>query len=276
MALTTNQRTRISEVVKEILLRRIENFPELGAEIRNAPFHAAFLECFSERLGMVQIETPYLVAIAGWLHGLNTSLGTGFENISHILSGGYKRKFSDVFRLNVKSTQASEIENIIRDLKSGRHKPDLEREEAIILDYRKNDVDTESLPFTVDCYIEKENEIVAIEIKSVRPNSGEGRGEKQKILYAKAALKIQNPDKEIRYLVGFPFDPTSVTPTEYNKERFFDYLIEFKKFFAPGEILISSEFWDFLSGNKNTMEEILGVISETVSVVRTLPKHSPK
>lgn len=102
MSLTQDQKNRISEVVKDILLRRIENFPEVGAEIRNAPFHTAFLECFNKRLGSLNIETPYLVAIASWLHGLNTSLGSGFENISHILSGGYKRKFTDSYRLKVR------------------------------------------------------------------------------------------------------------------------------------------------------------------------------
>ena len=85
MSLTLDQKNRISEVIKDILLRRIESFPELGAQIRNAPFHDAILECFRERLGHLNVEMPYLIAIASWLHGLNTSLGSGFESISHIL-----------------------------------------------------------------------------------------------------------------------------------------------------------------------------------------------
>jgi len=268
MALTQDQRNRISEVVKEILLRRIENFPEIGAEIRNAPFHSAFLDCFSNRLGTLNIETPYLVAIASWLHGLNTSLGTGFENISHILSGGYKRKFTDSYILKVKKEQASNIENIIRDLKAGTYSSNIERENGLIFNFNSQNQEIDSLPFTVDTYIERENEIIAIELKSVRPNSGEGRGEKQKILYGKASLKLLNPGKNIRFIVGFPFDPTSNSPTGYDKTRFFNYLIEFKKFFAQDEVLIASEFWDFLSGSQNTMEEILEIISETVIKVR--------
>ena len=268
MPLIQDQQNRISEVVKDILLRRIDNFPELGAQIRNAPFHRAFLECFRERLGPLNIEMPYLVAIASWLHGLNTSIGTGFENISHILSGGYKRKFTAAYTLRVKTTQASQIENIIRDLKSGTHLPDLNRENSLIFNYSDTNQEVDSLPFTVDTYIERENEIIAIELKSVRPNSGEGRGEKQKILYGKAALKLQNPNKDIKFFIGFPFDPTSEESTGYNKERFFDYLIEFKKFFACEEVLIAGELWDFLSGNQGTMNDILNVIAETVCQVR--------
>jgi len=46
--------------------------------------------------------------------------------------------------------------------------------------------------------------------------------------------------------------------------RSLNYLIEFKKFFAPEEILIASELWDHLSGQKNTMEQLLDIVSETV------------
>jgi hypothetical protein len=268
MLLTQDKQNRIGEVVKDILLRRIDNFPKLGAEIRNAPFHQAFLECFKERLGPLNIELPYLLAISSWLHGLNTSLGTGFENISYILSSGYKRKFTESYRLKVKRGQASQIESIIRDLKSGIHQPNLSRENLLIFNYSNSDKEIDSLPFTVDTYIERSNEIVAIELKSVRPNSGEGRGEKQKILYGKAALKLQNPDKNIQFFIGFPFDPTANKPTGYDKKRFFNYLIEFKKFFAQDEVLIADELWDFLSGSKGTMNDILDVIEKTVLQVK--------
>ena len=105
MKLNQDQQNRISEVAKNILLGRIDNFPQLGAEIRNAPFHDAFLKCFEKELKPLKIEMPYLVAIASWLHGLSTSLGSSFESMSHILSGGYKRKFTQSYTL--KSRNAS-------------------------------------------------------------------------------------------------------------------------------------------------------------------------
>ena len=138
----------------------------------------------------------------------------------------------------------------------------------MIFNYQNTDREIDSLPFIVDTYIERNDEIIAIELKSVRPNSGEGRGEKQKILYGRAALKLLNPNKNIRFFIGFPFDPTSGEPTGYNKERFFNYLIEFKKFFSQEEVLIAGELWNFLSGNKKTMDDILDVIKKTVLQVR--------
>lgn len=268
MALTADQRARIGAVIKEILLSRIESFPDDGEQIRNAPFHGAILRHFEKRLARFNVEAPHLVAIASWLHGLNTSLGTGFEHIAHILSGGRKEKFSGSFRLRVKKAQTASIEQIIRDLKAGVHAPNLRHEDDLLSHYRADDEEIDALDFTVDAYIEKPNEIIAIELKSVRPNSGEGRGEKQKILYGKAALRLRHPDKTIRYFVGFPFDPTSDHATAYDTTRFFDYLVEFKKFFAEDEVLIASALWDFLSGQEKTMEEILQVIEETVSSAR--------
>jgi len=110
MKLTVDQKNRVSEEVKKILTSRIESFPDLSSLNRNAPFHDAVLDCFKEQFRGLNIETPRLVAIASWLHGLSTSLGTGFENFGHILSGGYKRKFTGPYTLKVKKSQATVCE----------------------------------------------------------------------------------------------------------------------------------------------------------------------
>lgn len=268
MSMSKDKRDRISEIIKEILLSRIDSFPELNCQNRNAPFHDLILTAFDNQFKNINIPTPYLVAISSWMHGLSTSLGNGFESLAHILSDGYKRKFTANFTLKVKLSQASNIEQIIRELKANKGtESNLKRENKLIFSFSSSEKEIDALGFTVDNYVEKDNLIEGIELKSVRPNSGEGRGEKQKILYAKAALKIINPKKEIKYYVGFPFDPTSTMPTGYDKERFFNYLIEFKKFFSFDEVLLSSELWDHLSGQKNTMEEIFEIITRTIEQV---------
>lgn len=42
---------------------------------------------------------------------------------------------------------------------------------------------------------------------------------------------------------------------------FFSSIINFSKFFSTEETLVASELWDFLSGQSNTMEEILQIIN---------------
>ncbi|MDB5227804.1 MAG: type site-specific deoxyribonuclease [Bacteroidota bacterium] len=127
-----------------------------------------------------------------------------------------------------------------------------------------------ALDFSADVFIEDENVITAIELKSVKPNSGEMRGEKQKILEGKAALWHKFPEKEIKFFLGFPFDPTvnpnAESPYTSNKPRFTISCINMNKYFAPDEILISSDLWDLLSGQISTMEQIIEIINSISTV----------
>ena len=218
MAISQDKKDRISEIIKNILIKRIDNFPELDHQNRNAPFHDLILSAFKDQLKKINVPTPYLIAVSSWLHGLSTSLGTGFENLSHILSGGYKREFTNHFVLKVTNNQARNIELIIRELKGGK-KPNLKQENEIIFQHKSLENKINSLGFVVDNYLEKNNFIEGIELKSVRPNSGEVRGEKQKILEGKIALRTIFPKKKTQFFIGFPFDPTSNTPVGFDKKR---------------------------------------------------------
>jgi len=259
--LDTDRVIRISEVVIKILYRRFDNFPEDANRNRNAPFHKAFLNAFSDKLEDFVTNIPYFISLSSWLHGLNTTLGqTFFESVSHILSDGSKREYTSKRSGNLLISQYQKqlISEIITDLSNGNEKPNLEKENRFLFN-NKGVADTDSLGFSADVFIEEEDEIIAIELKAVHPNSGEVRGEKQKILEGKAALSRLFPDKEIKFFIGFPFDPTS--DTEYNKKRFMSSIINMDKFFDAEEVLLSSELWDYLSGEKNTMEQILSIIN---------------
>lgn len=262
--LDTDKVIRISEVVIRILYRRFDNFPEDANKNRNAPFHKAFLNAFSDKLEDFVTNIPYFISLSSWLHGLNTTLGqTFFESVSHILSDGSKREYTSKRSGNllISQYQKQAISEIITDLSNGNEKPNLERENRLLFN-NKDVADTDSLGFSADVFIEEEDEIIAIELKAVRPNSGEVRGEKQKILEGKAALSRLFPDKEIKFFIGFPFDPTNEGyDTKYNKKRFMSSIINMQKYFAEEEVLLSAELWDYLSGEKNTMEQILTIIN---------------
>jgi hypothetical protein len=138
-----------------------------------------------------------------------------------------------------------------------------------------NDEETNAMDFSADVFIEDVTSVIAIELKSVKPNSGEMKGEKQKILEGKAALHNHFPGKHIHFYIGFPFDPT-VNPaneavTSHNKPRFLGSIININKFFESNESLVANELWDLLSGQQNTMEEILAIIN-TISTTSFLGK----
>ncbi len=258
-SMTNETKQAIAKVIIKVLKSRFDTFPEDATEPRNAPFHKAFLKAFSEKFDEAGTNVDAMISMSSWIHGLNTTLGQSFfEGVAHILCNGDKRSF-DGADFKIYSNQEYVISEIMTDLKNGDKIPNVQQEDELIAEKASGDL-VKGTNFTVDCFIENETDIVAIELKSVRPNSGEMRGEKQKILKAKAALRIKYPNKNIRYIFGFPFDPTADSDTEYNKQRFMSNIIEFSKFCDENEILLSDELWSYLSGEKNTMQELLDLI----------------
>lgn len=267
MALSSDKKERIALEVIKVLSKKFEDFPSDGLANRNAPFHEAFLNAFSDHLDGMVPDIPMFVSLSSWLHGLSTSLGmTFFENVAHILSDGEKREYTSkkLGNLQIHRSQRENISQIIVDMSNSTRSPDLENENELIYITDETEL-TRAMDFSADVYIEDNNEIIAIELKSVKPNSGEIKGEKQKILEGKAALFQANPTKMIMFYIGFPFDPT-VNPEQelkvsYNKERFLGSIINMNKYFAQNETLIASELWDKLSGEDQTMEQILDIIN---------------
>ena len=262
MTLEMEKIEKISIETIKTLKSRFESLPNSNTTIRNMPFHKAFLKAFYNKIDIKNEEEAFkFLTLTSWYHGLNTTLGQSyFENISYILSDGEKRNFKE-YKITEKAKYT--ISEIITDLKSGERKPNLEKENNLLKNALNDNNFTNGLKFVADVYIEEKDKIIMIELKSVRPNSGEMKGEKQKILYGKVYLMQENPEKEVYYYIAFPFDPTEnpENPCGYNKKRFTDSLIEFSKFFDENEMLIASEYWDFISGDKNTMEQILNIIN---------------
>jgi len=257
--MTNNKTQLIALEVIRVLKTRFDNFPESSQENRNAPFHEAFLNAFKNKIEKYVDNVPFFISLSSWLHGLNTTLGQSFfENVAHILSDGEKKTFKDCEYFD---EQERIINEIITNLKNESKKPNLEKENNLIFSIKEGKL-KKAPNFTADVFIIENDYIEAIELKSVRPNAGEMRGEKLKILSAKACLKLKYPDKEIRYFIGFPFDPLNNTPTGYNKQRFMKHLIEFEKYFDEKEVLLAEELWDRLSGESNTMEKILEIINQ--------------
>ena len=257
--MNNKKKQEIAKVIIKLLKSRFDTFPEDVTAPRNAPFHKAFLQAFSDKFSATGTNVDAMICMSSWLHGLNTTLGqVFFENVAHILCNGDKRRFNGN-DFKIYSEQERAIAEIMTDLKNGDRMPDMISEDEVI-SKSSTGMLINGTNFTADCYFEDEENIVAIELKSVRPNSGETRGEKQKILKAKAALRIMYPYKKVSYFIGFPFDPTADTDTGYCKERFMDNMIEFNKFCDKKEILLADGLWSFLSGEEGTMNELLNLI----------------
>lgn len=142
---------KISIEVIKTLYSRFENFPEDSSDIRNAPFHMAFLEAFTDKLKGKVSNVPVFISLASWFHGLNTALGQSFfERTAHILSDGTKKGFKDI---KISSDQQTIISEIISNLKNSVYQPNLKHENELLLQ-NNNDKHSKSIPeFTADCEI---------------------------------------------------------------------------------------------------------------------------
>ena len=265
MDLDKDKVENLSLLVIDVLYKRFENFPEDSTENRNAPFHEAFLGAFSDKLQGKVLDIPFFISLSSWLHGLNTTLGqTFFEKAAHILSDGEKREYTSkrLGNLEISKEQKNNINTIMTKLSNSNRKPSLVKENEILFSNSINeDTKENAIDFSCDVFIEDEDEIIAIELKSVKPNSGEMRGEKQKILEGKTALYENFPDKKGRFYIGFPFDPLSEDPFGKDKDKFSNSIINLTKYFHNDEILLADELWDLLSGIDNTMEQLIDIIN---------------
>lgn len=262
--MTNSIKEKIAWEVIRVLVTRFESFPEDASTNRNAPFHEAFLNAFEDDFAGKVSDVSFFITLSSWLQGLNTTLGqTFFENVAQILCDGEKREYTSkkLGNLKISRDQKSSINSIMTELSNSISEPDVTAENKKLIEMSKGEDLVNSIDFSADVYFEDDEKVVAIELKSVKPNSGEMRGEKHKILEGKAALSRKFRDKKIHFYIGFPFDPTSEESTSYNKERFLESIINMNKYFDSNETLLSSELWDFLSGEENTMEKILDIIN---------------
>jgi hypothetical protein len=255
----------------------LESWAEDASQNRNAPFHEAFLKAFSDKFETKVSDVSFFISLSSWLQGLNTTLGQNFfENVAHYLCQGEKREYTSKKMGNLKifKTQKEIISGLITNLSNSVIVPNLKNEDKIIFKNYNTPL-VNAIDFSADVFIEDNETVTAVELKSVKPNSGEMRGEKLKILEGKAALYRNFPNKKIMFFIGFPFDPT-VNPlkepvTGYNKKRFLNSIINMNKYFDYDETLVASELWDFLSGQTKTMEQILYIIN-TIATTSFLDK----
>lgn len=254
------------ETIK-ILKSRFDSYPDDATIVRNAPFHKAFLRAFEPRFNELHTNSDVLLNVSSWIHGLQTSVGQSFyEGVAQILCFGDKKTFRGT-DYKLYAEQERVISEHMTELKNGTITPNTEQEDDMLRNAATGDL-VVGTDFTADCIFEDKEKIVAIELKTVRPNSWQMHGEKQKILKAKAALRHYYSsvpgckNKKVYYYFGFPFDPTANTDTGYDKDSFMDSVIDFSKFCAPKDFLLADELWTFLSGEPNTMEEILRIIKD--------------
>lgn len=161
MALSNSVKEKIAIEAIKTLVTRFGSFPEDASNNRNAPFHEAFLNAFSDKLNGKVTDTPFFISLSSWLHGLNTTLGqVFFENIAHHISNGEKREYTSkrLGNLPITQSQRNHIAQIIADLSTSASQPNLDRENQLLF-ANYNTATINAMDFSADVFLKMLKEL---------------------------------------------------------------------------------------------------------------------
>lgn len=234
MSLSNNQKKEIAEYLANKIIEKLSNY---NRETEAMPFHTRLFG--KDRL-----------ATYSFIQSCNTMLGQSiFEKIGEIIA---KPKFKIAhaqyrdFHGELSNERVLIIENIMRDLRSGKRNANKVKEVKEILS--KSNKGSEIIS-TVDLYLkDKENNEYYIEIKSAKPNISEFTEVKRKLL-----KWVAMANKKVDTLVCIPYNPYH--PQQYDRwtlKGLFD---------LNREVMVGEEFWNFLGGD-NTFEELLKIFED--------------
>jgi hypothetical protein len=175
--ITQIQREQIATVIIEVLYCQLKEILEITNSNQIKKYANTFFASIVD-------DKLTKITLSSWMHGLNTSLGQSFfERTAYILSNSKKKDFKEN---TITELQISQISKIITELQNrrGDTKPNLQAENERIWSANFG-VEDFAHDFTIDIFWEDETEVVAIEAKTVRPNSDVSKLTKDKILRAK-------------------------------------------------------------------------------------------
>jgi len=232
--------------IKEYLITKIrQKLASYNPETSSMPFHYRLLG--KDRM-----------ALFSFIHSVNTMLGQSiFEHVGKIIAEPRAKRAIDQYRElegYVSSQAVLRIDQIIRDLRAAKRKPDKEKETKEVLSVASKGDLGRKLRKRVDLFVETQGGIeYYFELKTAKPNINEFIGIKKQLLDWIAMRGSENQDVNIKTIVAIPYNPYEPEPYErWTLQGLFD---------LEQEVLVGEEFWDLLGGEK-TYEDLLNVFKE--------------
>ena len=95
----------------------------------------------------------------------------------------------------------------------------------------------------MDLFLQKDNNVYLIDIKTAKPNKGGFKEFKRTLLTWVASFAYSNPNLDIHTLIAIPYNPYEPKPYErWTMAGMLD---------LDSELKVASEFWNFLGGNSS-------------------------
>lgn len=225
----------LTDTIKSKLLK-------YNPETAHMPFHWAILG--KDRMGMFS-----------FIQSINTSMGMSiFEQVGKIIA---KDNFEIVDNQVIppelgSSNSLDEVKEILISLETTNEMPNEVQEYQKLLNSITSSVQKRKLT-RIDLYLEKDDEVYLIDVKTVKANKGEVKGIKTTLLEWKSVYLFTNSSKRYHSLLGLPYNP--YYPEPYNRFTF-KGMLDLEK-----EMLVAEEFWDFLGGS-GTYDQLIEIFQE--------------
>lgn len=222
----------LKENIKNRLAQALHNkFANYKPETSFMPFHTRLLG--KDRM-----------ALYSFIQSLNTNFGTSiFEPVAEELG---LNRFDVIKRqvavANIITKEAQRvIQDIMDSLESGNSKPNKNEEIVRVLEASQQKGETSIIkPTKVDLFLQKDNNVYLIDIKTAKPNRGGFKEFKRTLLTWVACFAYNNPHCNIQSLIAIPYNPYEPKPYErWTMAGMLD---------LESELKVANEFWDFVGG----------------------------
>lgn len=232
----------IKDIIKNSIINRFNSY---NPEPAVMPFHTRLLG--KDRL-----------ALYSFIHSLNTNFGTTiFEPVAvELAKNNFKiakrqEKVGDCILIDSQKT----IQTIMDDLTTANKNPDWIKESKLLRNaILQSDSLIKKVKVTkVDIYLENEDSIFLIDLKTAKPNKGGFKEFKRTLLEWTSIKILQDANKTVKSLIAIPYNPYD--PKPYSRWTMAG-MIDLKN-----ELLVAEEFWDFLGG-KGTYIDLLKCFEE--------------
>jgi type II restriction enzyme len=224
--MTTELRNTVEATIAECLRSKFRNYTPNNNYM---PFHFRLLG--RDRM-----------ALFSFVHSLNTTFGSSiFEPVAVALA---RSRFTFAASQHTVGNEISAgcneaVNRIMRELEIGDRDPDRQAEMNILRASITEETITRK-PTKADLFLIDENGSEWIfDMKSPKPNKGEFNGFKRTLLTWSAISMTSNPDVNVNALLAITYNPNH--PEQYKSWQMRGML-------ERDEILVESEFWDFLGG----------------------------
>ena len=219
----------IETIIEQALRNKLANY---NPEMAHMPFRTGLLE--KDRM-----------ALYSFIHPLFTNFGTAiFERIALEIA---RREFDEVILQRQLSGELSSgaqeaITGIMDVLSAGMAWPNHRAEMAKLLEVARSGRKVTKRMRKVDIYLAKGNDRFLIDLKTAKPNIKSFRKYKQDMLEWAASLLYQDPNANVRIIVGIPYNPYE--PEPYRRWKMCG-MLEIEN---QSQLMVGPELWNFLAG----------------------------